>query len=165
MPQLTIVARIKPRLLTGNRRAGLEDGCDLRVHLDHEITFTRDLLVALQHPQLHPLGKWVAFNRVDDVGDVLPRKLEYLVLHHWQCPHHLLLVLCEGQHVLDRQALVLRHRQDLDILALDELSFAISEITQVPDGYIVVARQVGSAFAVEEAVDLLLGLVLGGELC
>ena len=35
----------------------------------------------------------------------------------------------------------------------------------MPDGYIVVTRQVGSALAVEEAVDLLLGLVLRGELC
>ena len=34
----------------------------------------------------------------------------------------------------------------------------------MPNGYIVVTRQVRSALAVEEAVDLLLGLVLGGEL-
>ena len=51
--------------------AGLEDGHDLRVHLDHPVLLVEQLLVPDLDLRMDPRFKWLAYNGVDDIDDIL----------------------------------------------------------------------------------------------
>ena len=65
--------------LTADGLTGSEDLGDLRVHVDHHILFCFDLVVALLHLSLYPLGKRSTHDGIYDIGDVLPRQLVHLL--------------------------------------------------------------------------------------
>ena len=106
--------------LTADGLARLEDLGDFWIHIDHHVLFGLDLVVALPHLRLHPLGEWVANDGIDDIGDVLPRKLLHLPFDG-KITSHLRICTGKGLHILNRQALELWHIDVLSLVALDPL--------------------------------------------
>ena len=99
---------------------GLEDLGYLRVHVDHHVLFGLDLVIPLPHLLLDPLGEWVTNDGIDDIGDVLPRKLLHLPFDG-KITSHLRISTGKGLHILNRQALELWHIDVLSLVALDPL--------------------------------------------
>ena len=62
--------------------AALEDLCHARVHGNHQILLILDLDVPLLYHQFDPVAKFLVTEAVDDVADVLARKLHYLYIIH-----------------------------------------------------------------------------------
>ena len=108
---------------------------------------------------------------VDGVDDVLPRKLLTLLQLQRECIHDGSVVLRLDVEVvspleesLQLEALVLGHIQVFDLLGLQPEPLATHQVTHVPDGDVVVRRQVGAQLVGQEVVDLLLTAYLTGEI-
>ena len=99
---------------------GLEDLSDLWIHVDEHVLLGLDLVIALLHLRLDPESEWVPHDRIDDVGYELPGQLLDLLLDR-EVLVHTRILLGEGLHILDRQALELRHIDVLDVCTLDTL--------------------------------------------
>ena len=65
---------------------------------------------------------------------------------------HLRILVCLLQELLDAEALVLRHRKVLDLVAVEELALAVDELLEEVDGVALQGRQVGVALDGEEVV-------------
>jgi len=149
-------------ILTADGLALSEDLGDLRVHVDHEVLLGLDLVVALLHLRLDPLGERWSDDRVDHVGDVLPRQLLHLLLDGEVLVDARVLV-GERLHVLDGEALELGHADVLHVGTLDALLRAGLDVTEVPDGDILEGREEDVHLGGEEPVDFSLGLELSRE--
>ncbi len=133
------------------------------IELDVQVLLLCHPLVPGAHPIFDPLNEAGADDGVDHVGDVLLAQLLDLALHR-QRLHYGLVALGVLEQVGDRQPLVLRDADVLDIFREDLLLPAGRQVLQVPDRHGLEGVQVEMGVAGEEAVDLALVLVLGGEL-
>ena len=120
---------------------GLEDLGDLWIHVDEHVLFRLDLVIALLHLRLDPESEWVPHYRIDDVGYELPGQLLDLLLDR-EVLVHTRILLGEGLHILDRQALELRDIDVLDVSTLDALLRPRLDISEMPDGDVLEGRQV-----------------------
>ena len=154
----------KVMVLTADGGALGEDGGDLRVHVDHHVLVGLDLVVALPHLGLDPLGEGLADDGVDEVRDVLPRQLLHLLLDG-EVPSQLRIRAGKCLDVLDGEAFELRHVDVLRLVAADALLGSGLDVPKMPDGDVFEWRQVGIDLGGQEAVYLTLRLELGGEFC
>jgi hypothetical protein len=76
-----------------------------------------------------------------------------------------MVLLHPGEDLFQREVLVVRNVEVLDLIALDESFRAAGHVAEVPRGHCILRRAVGLDVLGEEVVRLLLGLELGGELC
>ncbi len=106
-------------VLTGCLRGALEGGGDVGVHRDHEVPLLRDLLVPRGDLVLHPAAEQAAEHGRADVADVLLADFVDLLLVREVLGDVRVLVRQEGADVLEREALVLRHRDVPDVLRQD----------------------------------------------
>ena len=60
-------------VLTTHSIACTVDSCDLWIQLNHHIPFLSYLQVTCLNSTMHPRLEGLAYERVDDVSDVLPR--------------------------------------------------------------------------------------------
>ena len=150
-------------LLTTNRLTGPEDLGYLRIHVDHHVLLSFELVIPRVHPGLHPFGEDVARDGVDHVCYVLPGQLLELLVNR-KVAGYLMMVTGERLHVLDRQAFELRHVDVLGLVALDPLLGARLDVLQVPDGHVFERWQVRVDLRGQETVYLSFALELRGEL-
>ena len=120
---------------------GLEDLGDLWIHVDEHVLFRFDLVIALFHLRLDPESEWVPHYRKDHVSCELPGQLLDLLLDR-EILVHTRILLGEGLHILDRQALELRDIDVLDVRTLDALLRPRLDISEMPDGDVFEGRQV-----------------------
>ena len=93
-----------------------EDLRDLWVEVDEQVVRLGHLVVPIKDPVLGPLMELFAENREGDVDDPLPRQPVHVflvgepILHGYVSKEEVL-------HLLDGERLVVRHVQDLHVLA------------------------------------------------
>jgi hypothetical protein len=97
--------------------------------------------------------EWLAHYGVNDVRKVTTAEFVDL-LGRWQHGFNGGGVHGELENLLDGETFELRHIDDLDSVALDDRLNPHGEVSQVPNGDGLVAGQIRSDFAAEEAVDL-----------
>ena len=139
------------RVLTRHVRRRLERAENFGVHADGHLPLLHQLAVAGLDVLEHPVGEGLAAERVDQVDHPLARQLPLLVgLGEESSNLGVLGRLL--QELLDAEPLVLRHRQVLDLVAVEELALAVDQRLEEVDGVAVVIGEVGAALHGEEVV-------------
>jgi len=110
----------------------VEGLCDLRVDVDELVVLEEQVLVALVDLLSDPVGEDDAEQGVADVGDPLLGQLRDL-LRDRQVVAHEVVRRDEGRDLVDRERLVLRDGDPLDVLALDALLPPGHEVLQEVD--------------------------------
>ena len=132
-------------------RRGLEGSHDVGVHHDGELLVCNDLSVPRLNVLEHPVGKRLASQRVHNVDDPLAGEPHVVVLLR-EIICHLRILAGLLQELLEAEALVLRHREVLDLVAVEELALAVDELLEEVDRVALKGRQVGMALDGEEVV-------------
>ena len=78
----------------------LEDLGYLRIHVDHHVLLSLELVVARVHPGFDPLGKDIANDAVDNVSYVLSWQLLELFVN-WKVPSYLRIRAGKCLHVFN----------------------------------------------------------------
>ena len=94
--------------LTGDGCGGSKGSCNLRVHLNVEVLLSEDLGITCLDAGVNPLVEGLTHEGVDDVGDVLPRKLVDLMFN-WQRIHDIGVVVTKLKQVLDPETFKVGH--------------------------------------------------------
>ena len=137
--------------LTGDVGGGVEDAEDLGVHQDGHVVLLHQLLVPGLHPGVDPVGERLAHQGVGHVDDPLAGQLAQVFGVREVLPSVVVLAGF-GEELLDAEALVLGHRQVLDLVGVDELLGAGDEGLEEVDGDVLVGREVGPAVHRREVV-------------
>ena len=123
---------------TANCITRSEDSRYLGVELYVHVPGIRHLLMAGIHLLIHPVRKWLAYLCVDDICHILARELEDLTIHSWERFPNNLIACSEHQHVLDCKTAELWDHNVFHLDSFDPPLLSTSEITQVPNGDIVI---------------------------
>ena len=124
------MANLARETLTADSLGLLVNGSYLWIHLNQHLPLLCNLHVPLVYPGLDPSSEGFTDDGVDDVGDVGPRELQDLLLHLWQGSQDRWMSFGVGQHVLNCQLLILRHRDVLYVLALDQGAPATDNVSR-----------------------------------
>jgi hypothetical protein len=131
----------------------VENSCNLRIHLDHVVALHSNPLVTSVDLGIDPVLKVLTDDGIDDVCQVGPAELLYLLAGR-QGPFYLLVVLSEVEDVLDGQALKLGNYDDLHIVAGDDALHPHCKVSKVPDGHRLIAGEVRTDLGGEEPIHL-----------
>ena len=122
--------------LTRDMGAVLELLIHLSVHLYHHVSFLRHQLVPILDLRTNPLLEWVADDRRADIDDPLLGRL-YQINVVGEEVSDVGLVRYEVQYLLDREALVLRHMELLDLVVHQVSLLLVEDVLQEVDGRVV----------------------------
>ena len=140
-------------ILTTDGGACRVDLSNLRVHID-QISLFCDLLVPRVGPLIDPVSKGLCDERMYHVCYVRSRHLLDLFAYYRKSSHHIRVLLCKCQHILDGKALKLGHIDHLHVDALDHPALPGYQISQMKDGNRLVRAEVGPHLTCEKTPDL-----------
>ena len=81
-------------------------------------------------------------------------ELLHVTLVVGQCLVHQGVLFGPGQHVLDRQTLVLRCLVEFHVITVDAMSLLVDQVSEVVYGHIFILNQIAFDFALYETEDL-----------
>ena len=110
---------VREELLTRDRSGLVENCCNLRIHLDHVVALHSNPLVTSVDLGIDPVLKVLTDDGIDDVCQVGPAELLYLLAGR-QGPFYLLVVLSKVEDVLDGEPLELRNIYDFHVVTVDD---------------------------------------------
>ena len=88
-------------ILTADRHGSLKGFCNFRVKLYIHISGVSHLCMSGIDSFDHPICEGLAYNAVDDIGYVLARHLNQLLLDFWQSISYLCVALRELEKAFD----------------------------------------------------------------
>ena len=116
---------------TAGGSAGSENGFDLRVHHDADLSLVLYPPVSSIDLFTNPVLEFLADNGPDNVGDVRPGQLEDLFSLTGQGPHGLSVwvAFCVLDEVLNGQAIEVWHLDHLHLITADASSLVAAQIS------------------------------------
>ena len=131
----------------------LEDFGNFRIHVDELVALDGDPGVPQFDAVVHPGPEWFTNDAVDEVTEIAP--LESVAFpRDRQGLNHDFMISGIGEDILDGEALVVGHRNGLDLVALEARLRPGHDIPQMYVGDGLEGGQVAAALVGEEAVDL-----------
>ena len=127
-------------VLTGDVRAGFELGGHLRIHGDHDLLLLRHERVPLLDLLGDPLLEVLAHDGGADVQDPLLRDLRQVGLVG-QVQVDLRVLAHEGEDLLERQVLVLRHVDVLDGVVVQVRLLPLHDVLEEVDRRVVCKKK------------------------
>lgn len=142
MKQVQVEGILQPEENELTRHSGtcLEGFCNLGVELDHHIPGVRDLLMTGIDLFIHPVGERLSDLCMDDIRYILAGQLQNLTFYSWQGFCNYSVTCTEGQHVFYGKAAVLGDHNMHHICPFDSPFLARGQISQMPDGDILIGR-------------------------
>lgn len=143
--------RAQVPVLTGDRLAGFDRGCNLGVELHLRLQLLDDVGFPFIHLRVHPVTERLADDDVADGGDVVSQELLDLTVDLEQNLSHLREPLGKIQDVHDRQPLVVGNSVRASVLLLDLRLLVVHHVAEVVQSDVVVGRK-KEALTVDEVV-------------
>ena len=162
MPLLTIARGIKKNstALTADVVLLLVDFVDLRVHVYVHGSIFQQPFSPLLELLVDPVSEFLTGDVVNDVRYILPMEHVDLPGFFWQNLKDFWILLGELEHLLNGEAVEVRHMHLTDILALDGLALALDDATEMVNAHSLRRVTVNAAMKTDESEAFVLRTVL-----